>query len=90
MPTITLYEVFKRVSIFDGPQAALKVIALMKRGNQVDLDGLLAIESARLGIVHKLPMADAIIYATARRHGATLYTLVGHFRGLEGVEYTEA
>jgi predicted nucleic acid-binding protein len=32
-------------------------------------------------------MADAIIYATALMHGATLYTFDAHFKGLAGVEY---
>jgi len=89
VPTITLYEVFKRVSLFDGIQAALRVVSLMKRGRQVELDDSLAIEAARLSILHKLPMADAIIYATAIIHEARLYTFDAHFKGLEGVEYLQ-
>lgn len=89
VPTITLYEVFKRVALFDGTQAALRVISLMKRGKQAELDDSLAIESARLSILHKLPMADAIIYATARNTGSILYTFDAHFVGLDGVEYLQ-
>jgi predicted nucleic acid-binding protein len=87
VPTITMYEVFKRVSSFDGTQSALKVIALMKRGVRVDLDDTLAVEAARLSMLHKLPMADAIIYASSLMHDATLYTFDAHFKGLAGVEY---
>jgi predicted nucleic acid-binding protein len=47
----------------------------------------LAIEAARLSLQHKLPTADAIIYATALMHGATLYTFDAHFKGLAGVEF---
>lgn len=89
VPTITLYEVFKRVALFDGTQAALRAISLMKRGKQVELDDSLAIESARLSILHKLPMADAIIYATALHTGSSLYTFDAHFKGLDGVEYLQ-
>jgi toxin FitB len=87
VPTFTIYEVFKRVLSFDGTQAALKAVALMKHGDQVDLDDGLAIEAARLSLLHKLPMADAIIYATALMHGATLYTFDAHFKGLASVEF---
>ena len=43
--------------------------------------------SARLSIANGLPMADSIILATARTHGATLWTQDSHFEGLEAVEY---
>ena len=31
-------------------------------------------------------MADSLIYATTRRHGAVLWTQDAHFDGLPGVE----
>jgi predicted nucleic acid-binding protein len=34
---------------------------------------------------HKLATADAIVYATARRQGATLLTCDAHFEALPGV-----
>ena len=37
---------------------------------------------------HSLPMADSIILATGRRHGATIWTQDSDFEGLEGVQYT--
>jgi len=40
---------------------------------------------ASLSIDYKLPMADAIIYATARAHQAELITSDAHFSGLTGV-----
>lgn len=36
---------------------------------------------------NKLPMADALIYATARLENCTLWTQDAHFESLEGVHY---
>ena len=54
----------------------------MQRGRIVDIDLSLALEAA----VNGLPMADSIIYATARRHGAVLWTQDAYFDGLAGVQ----
>jgi predicted nucleic acid-binding protein len=35
----------------------------------------------------RLPLADSIILATARRHSALVWTQDAHFEGLEGVRY---
>ncbi len=49
----------------------------------VEIDLSLALEAATLG----LPLADSLIYATARRHAALLWTQDAHFEGLAGVQY---
>ena len=87
VPTITIYEVFKRISGSEGPEAAMKAAAYMKRGRVIVLDDSIAVNAAHQSLLHKLPMADAIIYATALANRATLYTLDAHFKGLAGVEY---
>lgn len=53
----------------------------------IDLDSSLALSAAKLGHELKLPMADAIILATARRHGAVLWTQDADFVGIAGVKY---
>jgi len=53
----------------------------------VDLDRALALEAARLSLEQSLPLADSIMLATARAHGATLWTQDADFEGLEGVRY---
>ena len=45
----------------------------------------ITLAAASLSIDYKLPMADAIIYATARAHQAELITSDAHFSGLPGV-----
>ncbi len=89
VPSICLLEVFKRVLQQRGESEALQAIALMQEGRVVDLDISLAVEAARLGVEEKLPLADGVILATARRHGAILWTQDADFKGIEGVRYFE-
>jgi predicted nucleic acid-binding protein len=51
------------------------------------LDAEIASDAAALSILHHLPMAHSIIYATAQRFGATLWTQDADFEGLPGVRY---
>lgn len=83
VPVICLYEVFKKVLRERGENEALQVASVMRSGTVVDLDASLAMEAARL----KLPLADSVIYATAMRHQATLWTQDEHFQNLPGVRY---
>jgi predicted nucleic acid-binding protein len=49
-------------------------VAALRRARIVPVDASLALEAADLALEAGLAMADALIYATARRHGATLVT----------------
>ena len=90
VPVITLYEVFRKIFTEAGEAQALLVIAHMRQGKVVDVDARLALAAARLGGDLKLPLADSLIYATARSRGATLWTRDEHFSGLAGVKYFPA
>jgi toxin FitB len=83
VPVITLYEVFKKVLRIHGEDAALQVAAQMQQGALVNVDEGLALEAAKLA----LPLADSLIYATAQRYGALLWTQDQHFEGLPGVRF---
>ena len=87
VPTITLFEVFKRIRVQRDLDAALYAVAHMQCGRVIDLDVHLAIAAAELSAESGLPMADSVILATARREGATLWTQDRDFEGMEGVEY---
>jgi predicted nucleic acid-binding protein len=87
IPSACLTEVFKVVSRQRGEAAALQAVALMQQGLVVDLDRDLAILAARLGLVHKLPLADSIVFATGRAFEATVWTQDEDFEGLENVRY---
>ena len=89
-PAICLLEVFKVIARQRGESDALQAIAVMQQGRVVDLDATLALRAASLGLEHKLPLADSIVYATARELGATVWTQDADFEGLRGVEYVPA
>lgn len=89
IPTISLYEVFKRVVQQRDESQALRAIAMMQHGEVVDLDTTLALSAAKLSAERKLPMADSIMLATAIRYDATLWTQDSDFVGMEGVKYIE-
>lgn len=87
VPTISLYDVFKRVLQQRGERDALQAVALMQQGGVVDLSSSLALEAARVSTVLKLPMADSIMLTTARAFDAVLWTQDADFEGLDGVRY---
>lgn len=87
VPTISLLEVFKRVLQQRGENAALQAIAHMRQGLLVTLDADIALAAAHVGVSHKLPLADSVMLATARRHSAILWTQDSDFEGIEGVRY---
>src|SRR5262249_42270080 len=87
VPSICILEVFKRVLQQRGEQSALQAVALMKQGSVQDLDVSLALNAARLGVDEKLPLADSVVLAVARKHAATLWTQDSDFDGIAGVKY---
>jgi len=87
VPSITLTEVFKSAARQRNEHAAMLAVAQMKRGRVIDLDESLAVEAAIYGLEFKLPLADSIIYATARKFEALLWTRDADFKDLPGVEY---
>ena len=89
VPTICLYEVFKRLLLDVGEESALQGVGVMSLGYEVGLNRALAVEAARLSVELKLAMADSIILATARTQDAVLWTQDHHFQTIAGVRYFE-
>ena len=87
VPTLSLYEVFKRVLQQRGENDALQAVALMQQGTIVELSGSLALSAARISLNDKIPMADSIMLATARACGATLWSQDSDFENIPGVRY---
>lgn len=87
VPTLILYEVFKRVLQQTDESKALQAVATIQQGKVVDLIGPLALSAAKISLDHRLPMADSVILATARAYDATLWTQDDDFKGLDGVRY---
>lgn len=89
VPSLTIYEVFKRIAPVVGESRALEAVGVMTAGRVVDLSASVALEAARVSMEEKLAMADSMVLATARLEGGTLWTQDAHFLGLEGVEFRE-
>ncbi len=87
VPSLSLFEVFKRVMQQRTEADALRAIALMRQGRVVELSDTQALGAARLSVDLKLPLADSIILHTARVHGATLWTQDAHFETVAGVAF---
>ena len=87
VPSICLLEVFKVVARHRGDGDALQAIAIMQQGEVVDLDAALALSAARIGVDQKLPLADSIVYATARAVGGVVWTQDEDFDGLADVQF---
>lgn len=85
VPALVLFEVYKKIKRSLSEAEALLAIAQMKKEKVIALDEELALLAADLAIENKLGMADAIVYATARRYQAQLITADNDFRGLPQV-----
>jgi len=86
-PSVCLLEVFKIVLRQRTEGQALQAVALMQQGQVVDLDAALALSAAKLGVEHKLPLADSVVYATTLLLGGILWTQDEDFKGLADVEF---
>ncbi|HEY2144416.1 MAG TPA: type II toxin-antitoxin system VapC family toxin [Candidatus Udaeobacter sp.] len=87
VPTIVVFEVYKRVRQQRDRHAALDAVATLRAGRIVDLTVTLAIAAAAIGSSEKLPMADSIILATARAENAVIWTQDADFRRITGVKF---
>lgn len=87
VPAVCLLEVFKVIARQRGEGDALQAVAVMQQGTVADLDSALALSAAQLGLAHRLPLADSVVYATARRVGGVVWTQDADFDGLPGVRY---
>jgi predicted nucleic acid-binding protein len=87
VPSIVVLEVYRYLRRGTGVETAIRAIAPLTGGRVIDLTPDLAILAAELGHRHRLPLADSVILASARRFDATLWTQDSDFEGLEDVEY---
>ena len=83
VPVICIYEVFKVVRRDFDDHRALIAISSMRKGRVIDIDLDLVVHAAR----HGLALADSLIYETALRHDAVLWTQDRHFEGMPKVRY---
>jgi predicted nucleic acid-binding protein len=89
VPSICIFEVFKKILQERDESSAFQAIVLMQQGYVVELNTMLAIQSAKLSFELKLPLADSIIFATAKLYNATIWTQDEHFKDMDNVMYVE-
>jgi hypothetical protein len=87
VPTLSLFEVFERVSQQRSEDESLRAIAISEQGRVVDFDRATALDTTRLGIEHRIAMADSVMLASVRRSRATPWTQDAHFDGPPGVQH---
>lgn len=87
VPSICIYEVFKKTLQSFEEKKALEIVAVMRTAKVVSLDDQLSFSAASLSHRLKLPMADSIILATAQEHRATIWTMDADFKDLPYVNY---
>lgn len=89
VPSLSLFEIFKKVYKEKGEDLALKVVAHKQLGKVIQLDSNIAVYAAKLSVDKSIPIADSIMFVTAKLHKATLWTQDNDFRGLSGVKFFE-
>jgi predicted nucleic acid-binding protein len=87
VPTITLYEVFKKLLAEKGEEYALDVVSYMQTGTVIELSSGLSLSAAYISRKYKLPMADSIIYATSLHHSAIIFSCDKHFKDIPDIRY---
>jgi predicted nucleic acid-binding protein len=88
VPTLVQYELYKWAKRERDEAKALEAVSLTEDATIVPVDTEIALIGADLALEHGLAMADALILAVARKHGADLVTCDAHFAGISGVRYT--
>ena len=87
VPTLVQYELRRWVLRERGEDAADQVIAATRNCRVVALDEATALHAAALALQFKLATIDALIYASALRHQATLVSCDAHFAAVPGVAF---
>ena len=87
VPSVSILEVFKHVLRHRSERQAFESIECMLQATVIDLDIEISLNAARLGVQHKIPLADSIILATGLAHQATVWTQDTDFEGLPFVKY---
>lgn len=87
VPSISIFEVTKRIRQLASDKEARQVEAHMRRFKVIELTADRAAQASRLSSDLKMPMADSIIYAAALELKATLWTQDDDFKGKRAVKY---
>ncbi|MHB1688537.1 MAG: PIN domain-containing protein [Ignavibacteriaceae bacterium] len=84
---INIYEIYKKILIERDENKAFQAVSLMQQAKIVEINSAISIQAAKLSHLLKLPMADSLIYTTAKIFNAVLWTQDIDFKNLEDVKY---
>lgn len=84
-PTIVLYEVYKIIKRERTEEEALIAVSHINKTQIVELSESIALFAADISLSYSLPMADAIVYATAAETNCRVVTSDAHFSDLDKV-----
>jgi len=82
---VVLYEVYKKVKNLRSEEEALLAVAALSQTTIVPVDQTISLEAADYSLEYNLHFSDALVYATARRWKAKLYTSDEDLRALKEV-----
>ena len=85
--TINIYEVYKKILHEKDENSAIQVIGLMQQAKVIVVNSSIAIQAAKLSYGQKIPMADSIIYITAKQNNGIVWTQDSDFKDLDDVKY---
>ena len=87
---INIAEVFGFLSRNQGPELADEGLRfMMEAAFIIPIDADIAVSAALAKNEKKFGLADAIVFATAQSHKATILTGDSDFRSVEGVQFLE-
>ncbi len=85
--SINIYEVYKKILKTKDENTALQILGLMRQAKVIDVTASIAVQAAKLSFEKNIPMADSIIYTTARDNNAIVWTQDIDIKNLEAVKY---
>jgi toxin FitB len=86
---INIYEIYKKVLLGKDENTAIQVVGLMQQAKVIDVTPSIAIQAAKFSYEFKIPMADSIIYTTAKMNDSIVWTQDVDFKNLDGVRYNK-
>jgi toxin FitB len=87
VPSVSLYEVHKKLSATVKPAHLNDCLDVMQLARVIDLTPQRALAASVTAQSHKLAMADAIMYSIALEFKATFWTQDVDYAGLPSVNY---
>lgn len=87
VPSIVRYEVGRYALSHKGTRGRELALTALSKFEQVPVDEGVADTASELAQIHRLAMADALVYATAQIMGADLWTQDKDFEQLPNVQY---